>query len=214
MIGRLFKLCLLGAAIYCLTLLAVVWFTSSYQNVNTPQKVDVIVCLGAGMFPDGRLGPEAQRRAETCADLYNRDTAPKIIMTGGTSGPGGPAAGDAMATVAIALGVPDAAIIRENQAQSTLQNALFSKEFIRDTDSIMLVTEAFHLPRSYASFRAMGLKNMSLYMSRPVRLDTDGTWHWPILRREALAVWFNAARIGVWYGANALGFDANDNWLH
>lgn len=193
---------LIGTAVgaFAITFLGVVLQTALVRDPphNTLESVDVIVCLGAGMDPDGTLHPSAIARVETCAALYLAGTAPDVHFTGGRGRLGGPSAGAQMSALAQTLGVPPEAISIEEASQSTLQNALLSQPMLADAQSIRLVTEGFHLPRSYASFALMGDHTVHLTMSEPVRLTPQGRWNWRVLLRETLAIWFNIGRYGVW----------------
>jgi uncharacterized SAM-binding protein YcdF (DUF218 family) len=198
-------------ALYALTFLAVVIQTASFSNpaFETLSPVDTIVCLGAGMDADGTLHDAAIRRVETCVALYDAGAAEKIHFTGGRAVPEGQSAGGQMAALAIELGIPITAISTEDASQSTLQNALFSQPMLNDAQSLRLVTEAFHLPRAYASFALMGHHDIHLTMSEPVRLTSKGNWNWRVLSREALAIWFNASRYLVWLGGSFFGLEGH-----
>lgn len=122
-----------------------------------------------------------------------------------------------MGRYAVRLGLPEDAVIEEGRAQSTLQNALFSLDLAQDKHSFIIVTEAFHLPRSWASFQwarwQLDLPAMSfaLVMSEPVRSDpVSGDVRWQILARESLAIWFNAARAFAY----SVSPNRSVDWLH
>lgn len=210
----LIYLTIAGILLYGLTFLAVSVFTYNWTNPEVPEKADVIVCLGAGMDPDGTLHLPAIRRVRTCVQLFNANVAPRIHFTGGRATPTGPSAGEQMALLAMTMQVPETAVTRENNSLSTLQNAYFSQPMLADATRILIVTEAFHLPRSGASFRLFGSHNVRLFMSMPIRLRGDGTWEWRMIRREAAAIWFNGLRVGVWWIGGVLGADGRDSWLN
>lgn len=180
------------------------------------EPADAIVCLGGGMSPDGTLGAPVLTRIERCVQIYEAGLAPVVIFTGGTGLPGGPNAGNRMADYALSIGLPLPAIVVERQAQSTLQNALFSLPEIPDAREIIVVTEAFHLPRSFVSFHWAARElnrtvSVQLMMSERLRRDpVTGRMRWQMLARESLAIWFNAAR--------ALAYSLAPNppvdWLH
>ncbi len=207
-------LAIFGCVVYGLTFLAISAVTYLWMNSSHPEDADVIVCLGAGMDPDGTLHPPAILRARTCAHLYEAGVAPRIHFTGGRAAPTGPSAAEQMALLAKAMHVPESAITRENNSQSTLQNAYYSQPMLADADRIIIVTEAFHLPRSAATFRFFGPQDVDLYMSAPIRLQDDGTWQWSMIFRESAAIWFNALRAGAWWIGGLLGIDGRNNWLN
>ena len=161
------------------------------------------------MSGDGTLGRASVERVIKGVALYNSKAAPRIHFTGGPARPDGPSAGNQMAALARELGVPDTAITTENRSLSTLQNALFSKPMLEDSRSVILVSEAFHLPRSKASFWWMGYDNIQVAHSARFRRTNKGQISLRMLGRETLAVWFNLGRAGLW---SATGQKQHD-WL-
>jgi uncharacterized SAM-binding protein YcdF (DUF218 family) len=191
------------AAFVLMTLSMLAWtFLWPEPDVRGMQKADVIVCLGAGMDGTGTLDSAALTRVDRCVQLFEAGLAPVIIFSGGTAREGGPSAGGQMALYAQSLGVPEEVTIIEGRAHSTLQNALFSLDLAPVLQDFIIVTEAFHLPRSWASFHwarwELGLANTKtfhLVMSEDVRRSQpSNTVEWVLLGRESLAIWFNAAR--------------------
>ena len=190
------------------------WPEPDYAKLET---ADAIVCLGGGMSPDGTLAASVLTRIQRCVDIYDAGLGRRIIFTGGTAAPNGPNAGAQMASYAQTLGLPADRILIEGRAQSTLQNALFALELAGDAQDFIIVSEAFHLPRSWASFRwawgTMGIEGQptfQLVMSEPVRRDpATGTPSWRMLGRESLAIWFNGARAIVY----SLAPDPKVDWL-
>ena len=201
-------------ALVSLTVFAImagVWFTpacSSLTRANTP-PYDLAIILGAGMEPDGRLHESARGRVEAGVALYQNGVALRLHTTGGTAALNGPAAGTQMALYAQGLGVPTDKTTHEDASQSTLQNALFSKPFVAETSKIILVSEGFHLIRSWLSFRWAGIRVTGLCHSTGLRQSSEDSQSGPIrmLTREVLAVWFNIGRAALWSAANTLGFD-------
>jgi len=191
------------AAFVAMTLAMLAWtFLWPVPDVRGMKQADVIFCLGAGMDEVGTLDSAALTRVDRCVQLFEAGLAPVIVFSGGTAREGGPSAGGQMALYAQSLGVPVEATIIEGRAQSTLQNALFSLDLTPDAQDFIVVTEAFHLPRSWASFHwarwEMGLPNTKtfhLVMSEDVRrTQPDNSVEWRALVRESFAIWFNAVR--------------------
>ena len=162
----------------------------------TPEA-DLIVVLGGGMSADGRLHRSTTVRVDRGVALHQAGAAPKILFTGGALVEGAPAAGHQMAKRAMDMGIDAAAILTETRAHSTLQNALFSSADWQEAAHIVLVTEGFHLPRSWASFKALGAKKITLIHARKFRGDSIKGGLKMVLR-ESLAYWFNATRYLVW----------------
>ena len=213
---KLFKLLVLSYVFMTLAMLAwtFLWPTSENDDFDT---ADAIVCLGGGMSANGTLAPPVLTRIERCVQFFDAGLAPVIVFTGGTAVPDGPDAGTQMAAYATSLGLPGAAAVIEDSAQSTLHNALFSIDLIPDASSVILVSEAFHLPRSWASFKwaawesGHGSLSIELAMSENVRRNpASGEVQWAILGRESIAIWFNLVRASVY----SVVPDPDVSWLN
>ncbi len=199
------RLGLIGSGLFLATFAAVsVWtFGDFWTDEKDVPSSDMIVCLGAGVSASGNLGRFSIQRAETCARLYVHGKASKIIFTG--AGPKGqPDAATLMALVARENGVPDGAILIEPKAYSTLQNAMFSMPLAPRAQSILLVTDSFHLPRSWMSFHWLGTPTLTLVPSRSHIPEQQAMPGIPMLMRETLAIWFNAVRLPIFWIASHL----------
>lgn len=63
---------------------------------------------------------------------------------------------------------PDSSILIESNSRNTYENALFSKRIvdsINSDGSYLLVTSAYHMPRSMAVFRKAGYKNITPFVT-------------------------------------------------
>ncbi|SFI07411.1 YdcF family protein [Albimonas pacifica] len=118
-----------------------------------------LVVLGAALRPGGRPSPALIRRIETAARLFAAGRAPRILVTGGAPA-GGPATeAEAMRRALAARGVPEGAILVEDRARDTLENARFSIPILRaaGVSRVVLVTDRVHMPRALALFRLLGM---------------------------------------------------------
>ncbi|WP_373636647.1 YdcF family protein [Yoonia sp. BS5-3] len=201
------KIILAGVLTFFVTFAAITAYTA-WRPASEP-TADVIVVLGGGMSANGTLGQDTVGRVMKGVALYNAGAAPRIHFTGGVSRPNTPGAGDRMAELAQESGIPAGAITTENRSLSTLQNALFSKPMLSDAQSVILVSEAFHLPRSKASFWWMGYDNISVAHSDRFRRTREGDISLRMLGRETLATWFNLGRAMLWSATGG----KHDHWL-
>ena len=195
-LGRLFAdLVLVLALTAAAVTTSAVWFA-----LNPPGRTaDVLVVLGGKMEENNTLAAQTRHRVEAAVALYEAGAAPRVHFTGGSPRNGLPGAGEQMRALAVSLGVPAAVTSAESLSESTLQNALFSRPVLGALADgpVMLVTDGFHLARSWASFRWAGYG--------PVRLAAatafgDGNTREQLgwLARETLAWWFNLARVGAY----------------
>jgi hypothetical protein len=93
-------------------------------------------------------------------EAYQHGVAPRVIFTGrtGLDGPRDPAVTEAagMARAAIALGLPESAVLLEENSRDTLGNAYFVRHAFLDPNgwrAIRVITSDFHLSRAAWVFR-------------------------------------------------------------
>ncbi len=157
----------LGVALYLITVAGLALFVEKFQpNAGLPQN-PVIVVLSAGQSSDGSMGPYTAERLWTGVDLFQRYGATQFVVTGGNMHEGLPGVAHAMADSARMAGVPRAKIVVEARSQSTLQNAIFTRDLLPEATGtpVVLVTNRFHLPRAWASFRWAGFQKVLVYPS-------------------------------------------------
>lgn len=191
---------------------------------KTVAKTDIIVVLGAGMDANGRLHRSTKKRVEKGVALWQAGRAAKIHFTGGQGIPGGASAGAGMAALAQEMGVPETATSFEGRSLSTLQNALYSQPMLEGAQSLRLVTEGFHLPRSWLSFKwaawHVGAPAPKMYLTHSERLrQSSPKARLPqvtMVTREVGALWFNAARLLAYEVAGLFRVppDQRNPWLN
>lgn len=128
---------------------------------------DAIVVLGGATAPQMVPRPwvevlESGDRILYGARLYNQGKAPKLILSGGRitwRGGSGASEADDMKEFALAMGVPESAIVLEGTSLNTRQNAVNLKPILdrQSAESVLLVTSAIHMPRSVAIFSKLGI---------------------------------------------------------
>ncbi|HEX8229218.1 MAG TPA: YdcF family protein [Chloroflexia bacterium] len=120
---------------------------------------DVIIVLGCNPYAP-RGGPSVclRSRGQHAAALYHKGLAPLIIATGGHI-ENGPTEASVMLRVLAAAGVPESAVVLEEQAHNTIQNIGYSKEIMQQNgwDTAILVTEPYHIKRASLVARDAGL---------------------------------------------------------
>ena len=207
-----FWLLRLGVVVYAATLFAVIAWSFLWPAPDFAElpQAETVVCLASGHNKDGSICKYSEQRAKTCTDLIIAGKTRHVVMTGTSQIEMSVA--EMMANVARADGVNNEAITEERLARSTLQNALFSMPFLDADQPVFLVTDSFHLPRSWISFRWAGYNDLILV---PASARDGESWVWPrpwALMREPLAIWFNLIRGGLWTLANRFGVE-NTAWL-
>lgn len=201
------NLLLLGLVIAVALLNLVVFSALGYAHSDhLIPKADAIFVLGAGMDEDGTLHASTLGRVKAGVALYHAGHAPLIVMTGGRLIEGAPAAGEQMAQAAISLGVPASAVRVEANSHSTLQNGLMSKPILdaEGVSSVILVTEGFHMARSLAVMRWVGIEVIAVKASSAFRDTLVSSLRMVI--REVLAWGFNILRVMTWHMLGWIGW--------
>lgn len=150
------------AFVFCVLptgLLAVAGLEKRFTEGPLPPHADGIVVLG-GVFNPGlserRGEPAINEEAErlvTLVRLMRRYPDAKVVYCGG-------AESDLARQTLEAIGVDTGRIQFESKSSSTRQDAAFARALARPTlDQVwLLVTSAYHMPRSVGVFRALGWK--------------------------------------------------------
>jgi uncharacterized SAM-binding protein YcdF (DUF218 family) len=147
-----------------LGLLLLGWLTSLaavlvWERNDQARPVSAIVVLGAAQYV-GRPSPVLRARLDHAIDLWRRQLAPLIIVTGGT-GTGDTTSEAAVSQrYAIRRGVPASAILLETKGRTTSESmegvaALMGKQSRRD---VLLVSDPFHMLRLTILARRHGLE--------------------------------------------------------
>ncbi len=120
---------------------------------------DAIVVLGAAQW-NGRPSPVLQARLDRAVELYHQGYAPLLVLTGGSL------AGDPFSEASVgrayarAQGVPEEAILVEEESRSTLENLRGAWQLLspRRARSILLVSDPFHMARALVIARDLGFQ--------------------------------------------------------
>jgi len=165
------------AALCLLTLLAIgvapigLWMIEPLEDRfpapprDAPAPYGIIVLGGAiddemGLARDVvSLGDGAERLTQTVA-LARRFPEARIVYTGGNGSLRGARSNEASdgRRLLVALGVDPARIAIETQSRNTDENARFTRDLVQPlaAQRWLLVTSAWHMPRSMALFRKAG----------------------------------------------------------
>jgi uncharacterized SAM-binding protein YcdF (DUF218 family) len=123
-----------------------------------PEPRDVIVVLGATLGPGDALTPILAERVAAAAMLFAAGAAPTIVTTGGVTGRAHTAEASVLADALVAAGVPRDAIVVEDRAQTTRDNARFTALLVKPGARVWLVTQPFHAKRAEHLFAAAGFE--------------------------------------------------------
>lgn len=124
--------------------------------------IQTIVVLGGGHFSCPGLSPLTQLSSDSLMRLmegiriYRQLPGARLLLSGGRISS---SEGDAemMAQAAVALGVDPSSIMLENASLDTKDEARIIKNML-GSQPFILVTSAYHMPRSMALFTAQGMR--------------------------------------------------------
>lgn len=152
---RLTAVVLLAGVAYLTVTFTQVWLAA---RRNQARPAEAIIVLGAAQY-DGRPSPVLRARLDHAADLYARDLADVIVVTGGRAPGDRFTEATAAATYLHAHGVPDSAIRREVDGRSSYESLAASALFLRreGLTDVLLVSDPFHNYRIVAIAEAVGL---------------------------------------------------------
>lgn len=123
------------------------------------EEAEAIVVLGGGIEDSRTLSQTSLQRTIYGIRLYRYGLAPTIIFSGGEAGQE-VAEGALMASLAVELGIPPAAIWTETRSTDTWTEAFEVARLTRHTGvrRILLVTDPLHMKRAGAAFERAGFE--------------------------------------------------------
>jgi uncharacterized SAM-binding protein YcdF (DUF218 family) len=128
-----------------------------WSSRDEARPAQAIVVLGAAQYA-GRPSPVLRARLDHALELWGRHLSPLLILTGGTG------SGDTTSEAAVGRtyarkhGVPDSAIVEENEGRTTSESmkAVAGILEARGLQSALLVSDPFHMLRLRILARRFG----------------------------------------------------------
>jgi vancomycin permeability regulator SanA len=153
---RLFRLSLLVVLIVGSTIVLVCWYIITRYDGNASLPTDCGIVFGAAVRRDydslGNVvgtsaGPGISRRMETAIDLYKQNMIKTLYVTGGKGDRDVQSEAAVMRHYAIAKGVLPEDIVVEEQARSTWDNLVYTKPLLKDCETVIAISDRYHLAR-------------------------------------------------------------------
>ncbi len=121
-------------------------------------KADVALVLGNKVNTDGSPSPRLKARLDTAVDLFRLGYFPRVIVSGGTGIEGVPE-GTAMKNYLVSAGIPESAILVDDQGIDTQASARNTVSILRSEQmkSVFVITQYFHIPRSKLALSKLGV---------------------------------------------------------
>ena len=161
-------------------------------NRDEQRSADAIVVMGAAQY-DGRPSPLFAARLDHAIDLFHAGVATRLIVTGGKQEGDRTTEAASARTYAVSHGVPDEAILAEDQSRTTLQSIRGVAALMRDERlrTAVFVSDPSHMLRvlrmaSDEGIEAYGSPTRTSPLERDVIRRVDAIVH----ELGALAIYF------------------------
>ncbi len=160
----------------------------------------VAVVFGAGLLRNGQPTPVLYDRVAAAAELYHLGKVDKLLLSGDNRTPAynEPAA---MRQTALALGVPDEALVLDYAGRRTYDTCYRAKT-IFGLSRATLVTQDFHLPRALFICEALGMQVVGVSADRRDYHTPSLAW-WNL--RETVATAYAWVDVKVTHPVPVLG---------
>ena len=168
---------------YAVLLVIATWMLSlgaviAWGGRDRAAKSQAIVVLGAAQYA-GRPSPVLKARLDHAVELWGRQLAPRVIVTGGVG------RGDTTSEAAVSRryvmkkGVPDSAIVLEPVGRTTQESLASVARLLsaRGEREVILVSDRFHMLRLAILARQLGLRaHTSPTRTSPIAANQDENW--------------------------------------
>ncbi len=128
------------------------WLAAPLKRADAPRSADAIVVFAGGVGESGQAEQGYEERVQRAVELFRAGYAARMIFSSGYTHffreP------EVMKALAVALGVPEQAILLETQATSTVQNVSGTVKLLNQHrwKSILLVSSPYHMRRASMVF--------------------------------------------------------------
>ncbi|WP_335872002.1 YdcF family protein [Bacillus sp. 2205SS5-2] len=158
------------------SLLFLVYFVSmesmivSHMDDERSEQVDYVIVLGAGIIK-GKPSLVLEERLALAITYLENNRDANVIVSGGIDVGEKISEAEAMRIYLVNAGIDEERIMIEDQATSTYENLLFSKELMENNkEKVLIITSDFHLFRSKYIAESIGLEAFGTGASVPAPL--------------------------------------------
>ncbi|PIR53779.1 hypothetical protein COU75_04340 [Candidatus Peregrinibacteria bacterium CG10_big_fil_rev_8_21_14_0_10_42_8] len=183
-----------GIVLGLITVIALVGYIVSQFDGNSDFPAECALVFGASVHGIGTAGPGITRRVTTAADLYQSGGIQKIFLSGGKGDEHKESEAHVMRKVALLHGVDPEDIFLEEMATSTIENILYTTPLLKDCDSVVGISDRYHLAR--IRFLA-DMYNLELSTHPAEHLPTRAFETKAILREVAAFLYTIAIRLQI-----------------
>ncbi|OJF95072.1 YdcF family protein [Pararhizobium antarcticum] len=174
---------------------------------NPPNSVSCVIILG-GAFENEVMATRGGLEFNQSADRFIEGLRlarlypdARILVSGGDGSFSGAYEGDAQASTTFfsTFGIDPARLIRDETSRTTFENAANTKDLLERNalSNCLLVTSAFHMPRSVGLFRKLGIP----VVPWPTDYRTSGRVSlWPDFSQPSLNAQLTTTALREWTG--------------
>lgn len=166
-------LILLGFLTYALINLYIVKSTKKaiFSQIEEVPQAQVALILGAGLKADGSLSGVLEDRTLRALELYEAGKVEKLLASG-DNGQWGVDQVSPIREYLLDHGIPASDIFMDHAGFDTY-DSLYRAQYIFQVESVIVVTQAFHLPRAVYIGERLGIQTHGYTADRQVYLGAD-----------------------------------------
>jgi uncharacterized SAM-binding protein YcdF (DUF218 family) len=125
---------------------------------DTPGPADAIVVMGAGVTGACEPNRNGIARVLLAVRLWKQKRAPVVVVTGGGGSRNPCPIAEAMARLALEVGLDRGSLHRETASNSTHENGVLTAPLLRQLGArrVLVVTDMLHMRRSAETFESLG----------------------------------------------------------
>lgn len=166
-------------------------FVFSQFGGNARFPGDCALVFGSAVRRGSAAGPGIERRIEAAARLWKEGKVRRLILTGGVGEGNALSEARVMQNEALRLGIAPEALRMEEGATSTWQNLAFAQPFLMECDTIVAVSDRYHLAR----IRLTALRQGIALTLSPADPPEDGVAELVAVFREAVGLLVYLVRV-------------------
>ncbi len=158
-------------------------YVPDYLTVGgSPKDADVIILLNGDI-----------ERVDKAVELFNEGYANKILLTNSTMDPISP-------EDLIDKGIPKSSIIEEQQAQSTYENAIFTREMLENENitSALVVSSNYHMRRAKFSFDQV-YNQSDINLTFVATIDSYDPDYWLLTEKSTDVTYKETSKLAYYY---------------
>ena len=130
------------------------------ENIDKLEKAQCVLVLGSRVYSDERLSAVLQDRVDYAIEIYRAGKAERLLFSG-DHGRNDYDEVNAMLSYAISKGVPKEDIFLDHAGFSTYES-LYRARDVFCVDSVIIVTQKFHISRAVYIANRMGLSTQAV----------------------------------------------------